>query len=269
MNEIILIGTYSNYIGVYDFKNGRLKMIGEINNIINPSFLCINQNMLYTVSETKQGSIMSLKLDNNTIKKIDYKILEQSLPCYITTNNKDKLLVTNYESGSVIMYKIEENGIIGKEISRKQYQNANMHFAEFIEDEIYVTDLGNDKIYIFDLYLELKYEIKIDAKSGPRHLITTRERMYVITEFTNEVLVYHKCGNRFRLIQKVSTLLNKDIPSYGAAIKISSDSKNLYVTNRGDNSISVFEINEKGIRLIQNISSYGEFPRDILLNQND
>ena len=86
---------------------------------------------------------------------------------------------------------------------------------------------------------------------------------------SNHILVYHKEQNSFELKQKVSTLIGPSKKSYVGAIKKSKDDRNIYVTNRGDNSISVFSIQKGKIELIQKISSYGDFPRDIFLNTNE
>ena len=55
-----------------------------------------------------------------------------------------------------------------------------------------------------------------------------------------------------------------------AAIRISSDDRFVYVSNRGHNSIAVFEVEEDGIlKLIQTISTNGDFPRDFALDNSE
>lgn len=270
MIEMVYIGTYSNSIKVCEFNDGNLKVVDNIGNINNPSYLNINKDILYAVSETEQGRIETFKITNGRINRIDSREINQNLPCYINTDNKRKhLLVANYKSGSVIMYDLDKIGRIYKEKYRKTYINANMHFANFIGKNIYAVDLGNDSIYVYDNKMKLLATIETGIKCGPRHLVISKDekRIYVVTELSNELLVYQRNGNEFKLIQRISTLINKNVKSYAGAIKISDDNKNIYVTNRGDNSISVFYINDDKVELIQNIQSYGEFPRDILLNR--
>ena len=48
-----------------------------------------------------------------------------------------------------------------------------------------------------------------------------------------------------------------------AAIRLSSDGKFLYVSNRGHDSIAVFAVlPDQALKLVQRVSTFGEFPRD-------
>lgn len=278
MIEKIYIGSYSNNITICEFEEGNLKVVGNVKNVVNPSYLHINKDILYAVSETKIGSIEAFRIEDNALISISKKTINQALPCYITTNlERNSLLVSNYESGSVIMYSLNTNGSLGRKKYFQKYENSNMHFAEFIQDNIYAVDLGNSKVYIYNEKMQLLDTIQLDKDSGPRHLVMSKDKktIYIVTELSNKIYVYEKNNGKFKLIQKISTLIDdnilkdQNIKTYAGAIKISSDYKNIYVTNRGHNSISVFSIKNNKLEYIQNISTYGEFPRDILLNQNE
>ena len=54
----------------------------------------------------------------------------------------------------------------------------------------------------------------------------------------------------------------------GAAVRISNDGRFVYSSNRGHNSIAVFEVTDEGAGLafIQSISTEGDFPRDFDLD---
>ncbi len=271
MSERIYIGSYAKCIQIGEFEEGNLKIIGQIENIIHPSYLNINRDILYAVSETNSGNILSFKLPNHIL--MNQKDIRQSLPCYISTDEHRKhLLVANYKSGSIIMYALKQDGSIGKREYKRNYRNANMHFAQFIEEDILAIDLGNDTIYIYNTEMQIKTKINLDEKSGPRHLVVSKDKqmIYVVTELSNQIYVYKKQGEKFVCIQKVHTLMDSNTKSYAGAIKMSKDNQYLYVTNRGHNSVSVFYIKHDGMLVfIQNISSYGDFPRDIYLNKND
>ena len=273
MIERMYIGSYSDNIKVCEFCDGKIKVIDIVKGLVNPSYLHVNDNILYSVSESMTGSITVFKIEKHTLKIVNTKQIGQKLPCYITTDRERKnLLIANYESGSILKYQLEENGTIGKEKYKKTVnKSSHMHYVKFVENNIFAVDLGNDIIYIYNSEMELISSIKLDKGSGPRHFAMSKDnkKIYIITELSNEIHVYEKCNNKYKLIQKVSTLVNKNVQSFAGAIKISSNNKNIYVTNRGDNSISVFEITKDNIELIQNISSYGDFPRDIVLNNSE
>lgn len=272
MREKIYIGSYTNEIQICELNRGELEIINKVVNIESPSYLHINKDILYAVSEKQEGAIGVFKMQNHNLQTIDLKNIHQSMPCYISTNSKrEKLLVANYKSGSVLLYELNSDGTIGMQKCQKSYKNANMHFSDFIGSNIYAIDLGNNSIYIYNLNMELEHQIQMPEQSGPRHLAVSKDEktIYVVTELSNEIFVYQKNKNKFDLVQKEITLVDKKVKSYAGAIKISQDNKNIYVTNRGHNSIGVFAIKQNKIELIQNVPCYGDFPRDILLNANE
>ena len=55
----------------------------------------------------------------------------------------------------------------------------------------------------------------------------------------------------------------------GSAIKISNDNKYIYVSNRGQDAIVVFENTKDGLKQIQTISTFGKGPRDFDLSKDN
>ena len=273
MIEKIYIGTYSNSIKIYEFNSGKMEAISEVNNLDNPSYLHINKNMFYVVNETNSGSVTAFKIKKDGLELVNSQKINQSSLCHITTNKaRDSLLIANYGSGSIVLYELKNDGSIGQLKNTKIYnKNSKLHYVKFIENNIYAVDLGNNAIYIYNTNMELISQINMEKGSGPRHFVVSKDnkKIYVVTELSNEIFSYYKSENEFKLLQKISTLTNKNKESFAGAIKISNNNKNIYVTNRGDNSISVFKVNNNKIELIQNISSCGDFPRDILLNNSE
>ena len=272
MREKIYVGGYQNEINICEFYEGKLKIINKFKNINNPSYLHINNDVIYAVEETETGTIYSLRVQNNNLEKLNSKITNESSPCYITTNaSRTKLLVANYGGGSINMFELKSDGSIGDEISSVKNKNSNMHFAGFVGQDVIAIDLGQDKMYVYDLNLKLKQTLDFPKGTGPRHLAISNDekKFFVVTELSNEIYVYENKESIYNLIQKVDILETKSIESYAGAIKITSDNKNLYVTNRGENTITVFLIKNDKLEFVERISSYGEFPRDILLNEDE
>jgi 6-phosphogluconolactonase len=275
MTEIFYVGNYSKGIKICKFAEGVLEIIGESSDVANPSYVHVNKNVLYAVSETEAGGIAEFEITNDGLNFKSFKEIKEDSPCHIITDDKrEKLIVSNYGSGTLQMYELDEEGTIGKQICKKTYEeDSHMHFADFIEEDIYAVDLGSDAIHIYDTDMELRETISAPLESGPRHLVVSKgkSKVYVVTELSNHVLAFKRYGDnkRMELIQKISTLVGNDVESFAGAIKISKDNRNIYVTNRGHNSISVFNIHGDTLELIQNISSNGDFPRDIILNETE
>ena len=59
---------------------------------------------------------------------------------------------------------------------------------------------------------------------------------------------------------------NRDQVSYVSEIKLSSDAKFLYVSNRGDNSLAIFKVLDNGhLERIDVVPTGGKFPRHFAL----
>ncbi|MDT8418649.1 MAG: beta-propeller fold lactonase family protein [Lutibacter sp.] len=72
-------------------------------------------------------------------------------------------------------------------------------------------------------------------------------------------------------MQNISTLdAGFDGKSFCADIHLSKDGQFLYGSNRGENSIAVFKINNRNgeIKKIQTISTNGDWPRNFTLSPN-
>ena len=283
--EQLYIGGYSDKgINICKFCNGKIESVSISNPISNPSFLHLNNSILYAVLENEKhneeygGGVAAFKINENELQLINAKCTNGVAPCYLTTDKKrEKLFVASYGDGSICIHKLESSGEIGEIICEKKYNNAHMHFIKLMKNEQYVfmVDLGMDLIRIYKNGKEIEENsiIKIEKKSEPRHFITSKDEkyLYLVTEHTNMLYVYSmKDNTEIELIQKLSTLpINVKTESFAGAIKISKDEKYLYVSNRGHNSISVFSINNSKAELIQNISCGGDFPRDIALNNTE
>ncbi len=272
MREKVYIGGYQNEINICEFYEGKLKIINKVKNIKNPSYLHINNDIIYAVEETEVGAIYSFRVQSNNLKKLNSKIINESLPCYITTNsNRTKLLVASYGGGSINMFGLNSDGSISNEISCVKNKDSNMHFARFVGEDIIVIDLGQDKMHVYDCNLKIKQTLDFQKGDGPRHLAVSNDKktLFVVTELSNKIYVYKKTEFGYNLIQRVDTVETRNRESYAGAIKITKDNKNLYVTNRGENTIVTFLIENDKLEFVERISSHGDFPRDILLNTDE
>jgi 6-phosphogluconolactonase len=99
---------------------------------------------------------------------------------------------------------------------------------------------------------------------------------YLLHELKNYVAVYEYSVSEkgfpvFELIERVSTVTKKDTKKNAAvALKFSPDSKHMFVSNAGDNSIAVYRRNEETGRLtiLSELPVSGEYPKDIAVFPN-
>ena len=147
--------------------------------------------------------------------------------------------------------------------------NAKCHCV-ILDDKnnyMYVCFLGLDRVKIYDLNNNFEYvdELIFPEGSGPRQGVFSKDNtyFYVLSELSNEVFVFKKYNEKYKLEQKISTL-PKDYNelSSSAAIRLSSDEKFIYTSNRGHNSIAAFKIDSGKLEIVDYYNVKGDAPRD-------
>lgn len=87
--------------------------------------------------------------------------------------------------------------------------------------------------------------------------------MYVVCELSSEVYVFDCSAKKPQIIQSISTLDGCKTENTCAAIHLSEDGKYLYASNRGDDSIAVFSVEENHLlKLVEIKKTEGRNPRD-------
>ncbi len=301
-NQFLLVGTYdspkSEGIYVYKFNNtnGSAKEMSHIKTS-NPSFIAIspNKKYVYAVNENaakngKGGNITSFAFDKKVgdLTELNTQSSEGNHPCYITVDKTSKWIFTaNYSSGNFAVLPLDKKGALlpakqtiqyfGKSIDTLRQNEPHVH-STFLSNNnklLYVTDLGTDKIMVYNFDektgkvnpTKQKF-IFTGAGSGPRHIDISagNKFMYVLQELSGTVKVYSIKNDVLKQIQSLSSLLLNFKGVAGSAdIHISKDGRFLYVSNRGEsNTIGIYKINrETGyLSLLAHQSSLGLAPRN-------
>jgi 6-phosphogluconolactonase len=190
-------------------------------------------------------------------------------PCHLEMDAAGEwLLVSNYGSGTVGVLPILPDGALGKMTDLIQHkgsgpnperqEGAHVHSTTFTPDQrfVLVADLGMDAllVYAFDAVAGRLHEhARISSRSGagPRFKVfhPGGRHIYVNHELDNTVAVYDydAASDRLREQQIVETLPPEAAPESAiAGIQISPKGDRLYVSNRGHDSVSVFEIRADG-----------------------
>lgn len=303
----IYVGTYTSKEskGIYLLKmnkeNGKIEILSTTGNVINPSFLAINKtkDFLYSVNEvsdyenSSSGSISSFKIDKLT-KELVFINKKSSLgadPCYIAIDNTNNYVLTaNYSGGNISIHPIDETGAlldaadvaqhVGSSINLKRQTKPHAHsiYLDSKNKFAYAVDLGIDKILVYSINSEtgkliLRSAADIEPGSGPRHfvILPNGKFAYVINELNNKIISFNvdKNNGSLDLIDTYSTLpADFNETSYCADIHIHPNGKFLYGSNRGHNSIAVFEINEEtgGLKNIGFESTQGNWPRNFVID---
>lgn len=270
----ILLGTYTRNSseGIYEITLNtetktldNLKLVAKVDNATYLDYDPSTSTVYSVYQKGDQAGIAQWKReDDGQLEKLKTLTRKEVPPCYIKF--KDGLVyTTNYHQGKMTIYN-------EKDVEREvQYEDgAHAHFADFDPKTnlLYVTDLGNDTLYKYKGDKELD-SVKLEEGSGPRHLSfhPRLDRIYALAEHKNTITVL---DSDFNIYQIISTLKDEATQSDGGAIRISQDGNFLYASNRGEDTIAVFEIDKDGaLKKIQSISTEGEHPRDFALSPDE
>ena len=303
--RVLYVGTYtsgkSEGIYVYNFapQAGALGDF-ESKKSVNPSFVTVDRSrrFLYAVNEVgeyegKPGGYVSA-FEINSISKNLWFLNQQPTqgadPCHLTVDSKRKvLLVANYTGGNVTALPIRADGSLAPASDLKQHEgsgpkeqqkgpHAHCVILDRFERHALVADLGVDKVMVYRFNraagkLIPTRSAELQAGAGPRHLTfhPTGKYLYVINELDSSMAAfrYNETNGALTHIDTVSTLPGDfSGVSYCADVHVSPSGRFLYGSNRGHNSIVVFEINPRTgkLKLVEHVSTEGDWPRNFTID---
>ncbi|MGB3152837.1 MAG: lactonase family protein [Maribacter sp.] len=292
-NHILFVGTYTDngsegiYSYTFNTDNGQLtnKTLAAI--LKNPSYLKIasNKKHLYAVSEVadfegENGAVAAFEINEGALTRLNIKSTMGEHPCHVSLSENGSLVaVSNYTGGSIVIYETEENGSLRANpqfIDHKQLDTAktsHAHSAHFIKNKIFVADLGLDIVKRYQ-FKDGKFSsvnqptLNMVSGAGPRHFAFGQEEkfLYVINELNSTITVFEKNSqDEYETVETKSTLdaaFNGE--SYCADIHLAPDGQFLYGSNRGENTIVIFQVHSQTgkLSLVGREGVRGDWPRN-------
>lgn len=296
------VGTYTNKDakGIYKYtlsSNGKLNKIGLAAATINPTFLVksTDKKHLFAVGETNEkgiGFVKSFKVHKDSLEFISKEKSGGSGPCFVAINDENYILTANYGGGSVGLLKSNERGKLssllnvqqhfGKGTTKRQ-EAPHAHSAWFhpIKKEIISVDLGTNDLWFSTidkventLVLTNQKTLAMAKGAGPRHLTfhPNNKWIYVLNELNNTVSLIKENEETYYVDFSITTLPT-DFKEFSKAadIHITKDGKFLYASNRGHESIVIYQVNpEDGtLTIVDYQSILGKTPRNFSLSPNE
>ena len=256
----------------------------------NPSFLCLSKNgrYLYAVNELKefdgqaQGSVSAFTRDG---REICVRPTGGNDPCHVALSPDGRwLVVANFMSGSVCAYGVNGDGLLDEQCQFFQYTGhsgdpqrqagPHPHSTTFRGGDVYVPDLGLDLIHIFTYNPEhgLAEQTPYHTRpgSGPRYCEFGNDHLYCVNELDSTIDTLNRgdgSDSSLCLISTVSTLPTGFTGhSIGGTMRVAPDGRHVYASNRGHDSIAVFDVTADGTLTRQGIvPSGGQTPRDFTI----
>lgn len=296
------VGTYTkkDSKGIYKYQissDGKLSNVGLMAEVINPTFLTKSKDKktLFAVGETDKngtGFISAFKIEKDSLQLINKTETGGANPCFVAINNDNYIVVANYSGGNVGLLKAEASGELspllhvqqhaGKGTTERQ-KSPHPHSAWFHpnKEEIIAVDLGTNELWFSkidsvknELVFTAQKKLKMAEGAGPRHLTfhPNNKWIYVLNELKNTVSLVKEKNNVYAVDFSTNTLPS-DFKAFSKAadIHISNDGKFLYASNRGHESIVIYEVNPENGRLktVGYQSVLGAHPRNFALTPDN
>ncbi len=184
--------------------------------------------------------------------------------CHLACDGKD-IYVTNYRSGSVV--RMPDKLVIhkGRGSENPRQDKPHPHSVAFSPDGKYVlaADLGLDCIFVYDKEMMLCSSAKVPHCHGARMMCFSEcgRYLFVVNELASTLSVFSYSPGKLELLETASTLPpNFSGANTAAAIRVKNGK--IYVSNRGQDTISRLSFDGKNIKLEKSFPCGGRAPRD-------
>jgi 6-phosphogluconolactonase len=243
----------------------------------NPSFLELDlkRRLLFAVNEMSQfegkpsGAVSAFSIDpaKGTLTLINRRPSMGAGPCHLVLDKSGRhLLIANYGGGSVSVLPVASDGRLGaasdvvqhtgRSVNPERQKGPHAHCVTIDRANrfVFVCDLGLDKVlaYRFDARLGKLTPhdppfAQVKPGAGPRHMVFRPDGRfaYVVNELSSTVTAFRYDADAGVLheVQTVSTLPEYfDGANAGAEVDVHPSGKWLYVSNRGHNSVVLFNV---------------------------
>lgn len=239
---------------------------------------------VYVTDEmAEKAGAFTLAADAQSAAPLGYRPTGARYPCYARLSpDRIRLAVANYGDDSVPVFAVDATGALqsGPTVLRgtQPHDQGHAHWVQWSPegDRLYNVDLGHDEVRSFShdaatgAFGPPEVAFATPKGAGPRHLAfhPNGRFAYLFTEYAETVTALARGpGGRLTALMTLPALpAGFAGESTGAHIALNAAGTVAYVSNRGHNSITSFDIAADGrISLRQNIPCGGDWPRFFLL----
>jgi len=285
----------------FDSETGALHPVQTLPEVVNPSWLTLDgrEQILFAVNEEDEGRVSAFTRDatTGTLRQLNDQLAHGAAACYVSLDSSGRyVLVANYSGGTIAVLPVAADGRLdaatcvihhqGSSI-RPEQEGPHPHMIRPSPDGrfVLVTDLGTDQVLVYQLDTSTGQltpneqgmaVVSEHLGAGPRHFAfaPSGRTVYVINELDSTVTVHDYTPERGELQarQVVSTLPEGvDGPAIGnscAHIAVSPDGRFVYGSNRGHDSIAIWEVADGNgeLRPVGHESTRGKTPRNFSLD---
>ena len=263
--------------GIYHYRmdkdNGDVSLKGFVS-LDRPTYMYVSEDRLYALMKapfcnTKESGLITydIRSDGSLANPSDVISTHGEAACHLTLVGEDVYCV-NYLSGNVVKMPDTVVKHEGVGINLPRQASAHTHFVCLTPDDKYlcVTDLGLDKIFIYDKNLNYISDASVPAGHGVRHIVFSDCGRYCFSanELKSTASAFEYSDGHLRYID-TQACLPDDFTGESTAAAIRYYNGKIYVSNRGHNSVSILDFNENKLELLKTHSVFGKSPRDFII----
>ena len=289
-----------NGIHVYRINSDKWEEIQEVQEN-NPSFIGFNKDkcVLYAAQSATENcqleGIVSYSVNHVTgmLKKTPKQLKLGKAICCFSVHPSGKYMIVADFKGIIYVISLCDDSTLncitdtvaleGQLGPLKNVQKCSRpHQIPFDLDGRYIVipDKGFDLVHVYQLNTETGKLARIEQTeirptSCARHIAfhPDRKRLYMTTEYTSKVYVFDYDAIHGHIIprQIISSERDSYVGNYckNSEIVVHPNGKFVYVSNRGDNTITILSINETSglLKPVNWVETHGEIPRFFCLNE--
>lgn len=271
------------YLCKLDGVTGAISVIERFAGVVQGNYFALsndNKSLLVTSKNKSndEGGLVQYSInDDGSLVYVSEQLKPGDLPCHVSvTPDSAYVLSANYADDEISLYTFTENEL-SEEIDH--INKADQSKGHYISTDpsgqfIHAVFLGQNKVFNYKIennaFVENPDQASFSVPDGygPRHMAFHPEKdfVYILNETHSSVTScsYDSQTGALSEIQNISMLPDGYTgTSYAAAIKIHPNGNYLYASNRGHNSIAVYEITTEGsLDFIEHETTGINFPRD-------
>ena len=287
-------GIYSCW---FNTASGALRLASVFRGIADPAYLAVDaaNRRVYAISRQAEDSdgndsalcALDLEPEDGTFTLMNCQPARGKGACYVWTTGANALAAC-YAGGSISALPLAEDGSLlpvssvvqhgeGSRVNHLRQDGPHAHciLTDPAGRFIFVADLGRDEVVIYRLVegaLLVHGQASLTPGSGPRHLVfhPAGQHAFVVNELSCSVTVFRydaDAGALTRLLTQSTLPMNFSGFNTCAAIHAHPNGRFVYASNRGHDSIAVFEFDAaaESLQLRSVHKSGGRTPRDFTL----
>ena len=279
MEQTIYVASHDPQGGIFHFSlsaQGKLTLL-ERYLMDRPAYLCAEGNRLYALLREPfmmQSGIAAFEIqpDGSLSSLGPIQPTHGAVAAHLLSWNA-AMYVVNYLGGTTIRMPDRIVAHNGSSVNPKRQESSHPHCLTPTPDGKYlcVCDLGTDYIYVYTPDLVEISRVAVTPGAGPRHLVFSGDGKFAYgsNEMASTVSVYgYRDGVMTHLADHSSLPEDFQGENSGAAIRLSGDGKVLYASNRGHDSVCIWDVDGAGLKNQRFLMVQGQSPREMVLAGN-